>query len=96
MGRYLSELWAKELKRQLAGHRGEQKSTGWRLPTTLRSAATTPRSYDGPIGFALDVLSAWHTDLLLSLQFLTRIKVEVVVPSAQGPQQVLDVSAGIS
>jgi hypothetical protein len=91
----LSKLWAEELKRQLAGHCGEQKSTGWRLPTTLRSDATTPRSYDGPIGFALDMLSAWHTDLLLSLQFLTRVKAEVVVPSAQGPRQVLGISAGI-
>ncbi len=50
----------------------------------------------GPIGFALDVLSAWHTELLRSLQFLARIKAEVISPSSQGPQWALGVEDATS
>jgi hypothetical protein len=57
----------------------------------------TQRSYEGPIGFALDVISAWHADLVLALQFLARIKAEASIPTALvGPQRVLGPSGSTS
>jgi hypothetical protein len=79
MGKFLSAHWAEELKRQLAGYCDVLRSTGWRQPAFLQGA-TTQRSNEGPIGFALDVISAWHADLVLALQLLARIKAEVSIP----------------
>jgi hypothetical protein len=83
MGKFLSAHWAEELKRQLAGHCDVLRSTGWRQPAFLQGA-TTQRSNEGPIGFALDVINAWHADLVLALQLLARIKAEVSIPTAMG------------
>jgi hypothetical protein len=84
MGRLLSALWAEELKRQLAGKGDVLRPTGWRQSSSLTLSAATPRSNEGPIGFAFDVISAWHADLVLALQFLARIKAEVSIPTALG------------
>ena len=91
MGKFLSDLWTEELGRQLAAQRGGTSHGEWQPPTALRADASSPRGREGPIGFALDVLSAWHTELLRSLQFLARIKAEVIIPSSQGPQRALGV-----
>jgi hypothetical protein len=92
MGKFLGAHWAEELKRQLAGQSEVLRSTGWRQPAFLQGA-TTQRSNEGPIGFALDVISAWHADLVLALQLLARIKAEVSTPTAMGLQRVLGPSA---
>ncbi len=83
MRRYLGVHWAEELKHQLAGQSEVLRSTGWRQPTFLQGA-TTQRSNEGPIGFALDVISARHADLVLALQLLASIKAEVSIPKAVG------------
>jgi hypothetical protein len=96
VGRYLGVHWAEELKHQLAGQSEVLRSTGWRQPTFLQGA-TTQRSNEGPIGFALDVISAWHTDLVLALQLLASIKAdEVSIPTAMGLQWVLGTGASTS
>ncbi len=95
LGRYLGLYWAEELKRQLAGQSEVLRHTGWRKPTLLRDA-TTQRSNEGPIGFALDVISAWHADLVLALQLLASMKAEVSIPTARGLQWVLGAGASTS
>jgi hypothetical protein len=96
MGKFLSDLWTEELSRQLAAQRGGTSQSEWQPLTALRAGASSPRGREGPIGFALDVLSAWQTELLRSLQFLARIKAEVIIPSSQGPQRALGVEAATS
>jgi hypothetical protein len=95
LGRYLGVHWAEELKHQLAGQSEVLRPTGWRKPTLLQGA-TTQRSNEGPIGFALDVISAWHADLVLALQLLAGIKAEVSIPTAKGLQWVLGTGASTS
>jgi hypothetical protein len=95
MGRYLGVHWAEELKHQLAGQSEVLRPTGWRKLTLLQGA-TTQRSNEGPIGFALDVISAWHADLVLALQLLASIKAEVSIPTARGLQWVLGTGASTS
>ncbi len=96
MGKFLSNLCTEELGRRLAAQRGGASHGEWQPPTALRADASSPRGKEGPIGFALDVLSAWHTELLRSLQFLARIKAEVIIPSSQGPQRALNVENATS
>jgi hypothetical protein len=95
MGRFLDVHWAEELKHQLAGQSEVLRSTGWRQPNFLQGA-TTQRSNEGPIRFALDVISAWHEDLVLALQLLASIKAEVSIPTAMGLQWVLGTGASTS
>ncbi len=74
LGKFLSDLWAKELSRQLVAQQGGPMRSEWQPSTAMRADALSPRSMEGPIGFALDVLTAWHAELLRSLQCLARIK----------------------
>ncbi len=95
LGRYLGVHWAEELKHQLAGRSEVPRLTGWRKPTLLQGA-TTQHSNEGPIGFALDVISALQADLVLALQLLASIKAEVSIPTARGLQWVLGTGASTS
>jgi hypothetical protein len=63
IGKFLSDLWTEELRRRVA-QRGGTSHGKWQPPTALRADASSPRGREGPIGFALDVLSAWHAELL--------------------------------
>ncbi len=95
LGRYQGVHWAEELKHRLAGQSEVLRSTGWRQPTFLQGA-TTQRTNQGPIGFALDVISAWHAHQVLALQLLASIRAEVSIPTAMGRQRVLGTSASSS
>ncbi len=95
LGRYLGAHWAEELKHQPAGHSEVLRSTEWRQPTFLQGASTQ-RSNQGPKGFALDVISAWHADLVLALQLLASIRAEVSIPTEMGLQRVLGTGASTS
>ncbi len=71
LGKYIKEHWNIELERQnaikptIAGLADQ-----WQPPGPALLEDNRFRCYEGPIGFALDVIFQWHKELAFVLRFL--------------------------
>jgi hypothetical protein len=71
LGRYIREHWLRELERQNAIKQSKPNTAGqWQPPGPELLEESRFRCYEGPIGFALDVISQWHKELAFVLRFL--------------------------
>ncbi len=69
LGRYIREMWHTELERQNAiRQRKPDLSNKWQPPDLLEDSRF--HCNDGPIGFALDVISQWHRQMQFVICFL--------------------------
>ncbi len=76
LGRHLREMWHTELERQnTIRQRKPDLSNKWQPPELLEDSRF--HCNDGPIGFALDVISQWHRQLQFGMRFLHTMEATV-------------------
>ncbi len=78
LGRYLKRHWHRELERQKDLKQSKPAFAGrWQPPGAELLEENRFRCCDGPIGFALDVISQWHRELRSVLRFLQEMEAVV-------------------
>ncbi len=78
LGRYLKRIWRPELERQKALKQSKPAfAYKWQPPGPDLHEGNRVRCDDGPIGFALDVISQWHKEYRFVVGFLEEMEATV-------------------
>ncbi len=85
VGRYLKRHWSEELERQEALKKTKPSFFYSRqLPGPELRSECRIQCNEGPIGFALNVISQWHRELRDTIHFLQEMKATANFPSREG------------
>ncbi len=81
LGRYLKRIWQRELEGQKALKQSKPTiEYKWQPPGPDLRERNRVRCNDGPIGFALDVISQWHKEYRFVVGFLEEMEANVAFP----------------
>jgi hypothetical protein len=78
LGRYIKQIWQRELERQRALKQSKPAFVyKWQLPGSDLLDQNKVRCNEGPIGFALDVISQWHKIYRFVVGFLDEMEATI-------------------
>jgi hypothetical protein len=81
LDRFLKRLWQRVLERQRALKRSKPTfAYKWQPPGPDLLEGNRVRCNDGPICFALDVISQWHKEYRFVVGFLEKMEATVAFP----------------
>ncbi len=78
MGRYIKLVWQRELERQRVLKQSKPAFVyKWQPPGSDLLDHNRVRCYEGPIGFALHVISHWHKNYRFVVGFLDEMEATI-------------------
>ncbi len=78
MGRYIKQIWQREFERQRALKQSKSAFVDiWQPPGSDLLDLSRVRCNEGPIGFALDAVSQWHTNYRFVNGFLAEMEATI-------------------